>query len=158
MPITPEVRWLDDTEDRAWRAVWTLMTWLPTRLDAQLRAEAGMSLAEYNALSQISEAPRRTLRLSELGQIANMTLSHLSRVITKMEQAGWVTRAPDPADGRATVAVLTPAGWDKVVATAPGHVAAVRRYVLDDLTPQQVTELGGAAGLIADRVTPPSLR
>lgn len=158
MATTSEVRWLDDEEERAWRAVWKLMTWLPTRLDAQMRAESGLSLAEYSALSQISEAPDRTLRLSELGQIANMTLSHLSRVVTKMEEAGWVTRAPDPSDRRATVAVLTDAGWEKVVASAPGHVEAVRSYVLDGLTPRQVTELAGAVGLIAGRVTPPTLR
>lgn len=154
MTPTPQPPWLDESEDRAWRAVWALMTWLPTRLDAQLREEAGMSLVEYNALSQISEAPERTVRLSELAVSANMTLSHLSRVIARMERAGWVTRYPDPRDGRFTLGQLTEEGWDQVRRAAPGHVRAVRRYVLDALGPEQVAALGGIAGVIAGRVAP----
>ena len=155
MATTPEAPWLSEEEDRTWRAVWALMTWLPTRLDAQLRAEAGMSLAEYNALSQISEAPERTLRLGELAATANMTLSHLSRVMTRMEKQGWVTRLPDPQDGRFTLGRLTEVGWEQVARAAPGHVRAVRRYVLDDLTPAEVEDLGGAAAVIARAVAAP---
>lgn len=158
MPTTPEAPWLSTEEDRAWRALWSLMTWLPTRLDAQLRAESGMSLAEYGALSQISEAPERTVRLGELAASANMTLSHLSRVIARMERAGWVTRFPDPEDGRFTLGRLTPEGWEQVAAAAPRHVRTVRRYVFDALTQEQVAALGGAATVIAGLVAPPGRR
>ena len=61
--MTSSTRWLSSQEDETWRAVWAMMTWLPVRLDAQLRDDAGLSLADH-ALSQISEAPERTLRLS----------------------------------------------------------------------------------------------
>ncbi|WP_127127839.1 MarR family winged helix-turn-helix transcriptional regulator [Georgenia sp. SYP-B2076] len=155
MATTREARWLDPDEDRTWRSVWTLMTWLPVRLDVQLRADAGMSLAEYNALSQMSEAPDRTLRLSDLAAATNMTLSHLSRVISRMETSGWVTRSPDPADGRYTLGHLTDTGWEKVVAVAPGHVEAVRRYVFDTLGAEQAAALGDAAAHIAAAVAPP---
>lgn len=158
MATTPEAPWLSEEEDRTWRAVWALMTWLPTRLDAQLRTEAGMSLAEYNALSQISEAPERTLRLGELAVTANLTLSHLSRVMARMEKQGWVTRLPDPEDGRFTLGRLTDAGWGQVSRAAPGHVRAVRRYVLEELSPEEVTALGGAAAIVARAVAPPSRR
>lgn len=155
MTTTPGPPWLNVEEMRAWRAIWAVMTWLPTRLDAELRAEAGMSLAEYSALSQISEAPEPTVRLGELAVSANMTLSHLSRVLSRMEGQGWVIRSADPQDGRYTLGRLTAAGRAKVEATAPGHVAAVRRYLFDALTPEQVRALGGTAAVVATAVAPP---
>ncbi|SIO84603.1 MarR family winged helix-turn-helix transcriptional regulator [Nocardiopsis sp. JB363] len=154
MTKTTPARWLDPEEDRTWRSVWTLMTWLPVRLDAQLRADAGLGLAEYNALSQISEAPDRSMRLSDLAAGANMTLSHLSRVTSRLEKAGWVTRSPDPEDGRYTLGRLTDAGWEKVAAVAPGHVDAVRACVFDNLSDEQARALGEAAALVAEAVVP----
>lgn len=152
-----EARWLNEQETETWLNVWSMMVWLPSRLDGQLRAEVGLSHSEYNALSQISMAPDRTIRLSELAAVSNMTLSHLSRVISRLEKAGWVTRSPDPADGRYTLGSLTDAGWNKIVEAAPGHVEAVRRYVFDTLTPQQARALGEAAGRIVDALNPPGM-
>lgn len=149
-----DVRWLDSQETSAWLQLWSMVAWLPTRLDAQLREDAGLSLAEYHVLSQISMAPEQRMRLSELAEVTNTTISHLSRVVSRMEKADWVRREPDPTDGRATLGVLTEAGTEKVAATAPGHVAAVRRYVFDNLTPEQVLALGDVAGEIVAAVAP----
>lgn len=154
MNDTPETRWLTEEQDFTWRAVWSLMTWLPTKLDAQLREDTGLSLYEYYALSQISEAPDRSIRLSELASITNMTLSHLSRVISRMIKSGWVERVPDPQDGRYTLGVLTEAGWDKVIEMAPGHVEAVQQAIFDQLTEEQSQALGEAAARIAEAVSP----
>ena len=154
MSDTSETRWLTEEENFTWRAVWSLMTWLPVKLDAQMREDNGLSLYEYYALSQISEAPDRQIRLSELASITNMTLSHLSRVISRMMKSGWVERVPDPEDGRYTLGRLTDAGWDKVVEMAPGHVDAVRRALFDQLTDEQARALGEAAGKIAEAVSP----
>lgn len=147
-----ETRWLTPAEDQTWRAIWALTTWLPVRLDSQLRATAGISQAEYNALSQISEAPEATIRLSEVAAASNMTLSHLSRVITRLEKAGLVTRFPDPGDGRYTLGQLTDAGLAKVVEAAPGHVEEVRGCVFDQLSDEQVRALGEAAAVIVEAV------
>ncbi|MGO1192445.1 MAG: MarR family winged helix-turn-helix transcriptional regulator, partial [Nesterenkonia sp.] len=152
--MTSSTRWLSSQEDETWRAVWAMMTWLPVRLDAQLRDDAGLSLAEYHALSQISEAPERTLRLSTVAARANMTLSHLSRVITRLADAGWIIRSPDPDDGRYTRAHLTEAGWGKLRAVAPSHVEAVRQAVFDNLTADQARTLGQAAGRVVEAVAP----
>lgn len=154
MDSTEEPRWLTGQESETWRALWSTMTWLPTRLDAQLRRDADLDLAEYHALSQISEAPEREIRLSELAKITNMTLSHLSRVINRMVKAGWVTRHPDPQDGRYTLGRLTAAGWEKVRETAPAHVEETRRRVFDQLTGEQSRALGEALVLIARAVEP----
>ncbi|GAB3988476.1 MarR family winged helix-turn-helix transcriptional regulator [Nocardioides marmoraquaticus] len=134
-------RWLDDDERDAWITLLKVATWLPQRLDGQLQRDAGVSLAEWQVLSWLSMAPERTARLSLLGSRASVSLSHLSRVVSRLERAGWVQRRPDPDDGRATLAVLTSAGWDKVFATAPGHVAEARRVVVDRLSREQVVQL-----------------
>lgn len=72
--------------------------------------------------------------MGDLAVLANGSPSRLSHVVGRAEQRGWVRRCTDPANGRVVVATLTDAGWEKVVASAPGHVEAVRRYVFDPLT------------------------
>jgi DNA-binding MarR family transcriptional regulator len=134
-------RWLTVDETRAWIALASTVVWLPTALDAQLQRDAGVSFVEYTVLSWLSMRPARTSRMSEIAALANVKLSHLSRIAARLEGRGWMRREPDPDDGRATLAILTAAGWDKVVATAPGHVAEVRRLVFDGLTPAQVDQL-----------------
>lgn len=154
METHDDTRWLNPDESATWLSVWTMTVWLPSRLDAQLRRDAGLSLAEYHSLSQISMAPDRTLRMSELAAVTNMTLSHLSRVVSRMEKAGMVRRTPDPVDGRYTLAVLTDTGYERVVAAAPGHVEAVRSYVFDGLSDAQKEALGDAVGPIVEALVP----
>ncbi|WP_096460298.1 MarR family winged helix-turn-helix transcriptional regulator [Corynebacterium suranareeae] len=150
-------QWLNPTEMDAWLSLWSILEWLPDRLDNQIRKDSGLSLAEYSALSQISATPDATMRLSELAKVANMKLPHLSRVMTRMEDAGWVRRFPDPSNGRFTLAQLTDTGIEKVKEAAPGHVAAVRHYVFDNLTPDQTIALGEVAQLISTAVNAPHL-
>lgn len=95
------------------------------------------------------------MRLSELADGANLTLSHLSRVMTRLERLGWATRSPDPSDGRFTLGHLTDAGFQKVVETAPGHVAAVREMLFDTLTPEQSDALGAAVSALAEGFADP---
>ncbi|MFI5892733.1 MarR family winged helix-turn-helix transcriptional regulator [Actinoplanes sp. NPDC051513] len=111
---------------------------LPGALDAQLQRDAGLTHFEYLVLSGLSMAPGRTMRMSDLAAAAEGSLPRLSQVVTRLEKRGWVRRAPDPTDGRYTLAILTEDGWSKVVASAPGHVEVVRQFVFDPLTkPQQ---------------------
>ncbi|WP_293767771.1 MarR family transcriptional regulator [uncultured Corynebacterium sp.] len=133
--------WLDDEELEAFKTLMRVNLQLINKLDRQLRKDAGMSFYDYSVMSFLSEAPGKTLRMSELGQITGGSLSRLSQVVTRLEKNGWVERHPDPEDGRFTVARLTDAGWDTVVATAPGHVDAARRIIIDRLTKAQVRQL-----------------
>src|SRR5215831_7313685 len=130
---TPEPRWLTSEQMRAWISLVSVLIRLPSALDAQLRRDAGISHFEYQVLAGLSEAPDRTLRMSTLARLAEGSLPRLSQVVGRLEANGWVGRAADPSDGRYTLATLTEAGWAKVVATAPGHVDAVRRLVFDPL-------------------------
>jgi DNA-binding MarR family transcriptional regulator len=138
---TEEPQWLDAEERQTWLALASIAVRLPQALDAQLRRDAGISHFEYTVLAALSEADGRTLRMSELAVLAEGSLSRLSQVVARLEQKGWVSRTPDPADGRYTLATLTEDGWDKLVATAPGHVAEVRRLVLDPITKAQTRQL-----------------
>jgi DNA-binding MarR family transcriptional regulator len=94
--------------------------------------------------------------MSQLAGLANGSLSRLSRVVDRLEKRGWVSRRPDPDDGRYTLATLTEPGWDKVVETAPGHVAEVRRRVFDQLTKAQVRQLRDIGTRILRAIDPES--
>ena len=137
MGTPPEPRWLSAEEQQTWLSLVGILTLLSPALDAQLQRDAGISHFEYQVLAMLSEAPERTARMSRLAVLANGSLSRLSHGVSRLERRGWVERRPDADDGRYTLAVLTDAGWEKVVATAPGHVAEVRRLVLDPLTKAQ---------------------
>jgi len=136
------MNWLTAEEQASWRSVVALLIRLPAAIEAELQRDAGISQFEYLVLSGLSEAPDRTLRMSDLAAMASGSLSRLSHVVSRLEARGWVRREACPGDGRFINAVLTDDGWAKMVATAPGHVAAVRRLLIDVLTPGQLRELG----------------
>jgi DNA-binding MarR family transcriptional regulator len=149
-----EPRWLSAEERAGWLALVGVLVRLPAALDAQLQRDAGLNHFEYTVLVALSEADGRVLRMSDLAVFTGGSLSRLSHVVTRMERRGWVRREPCPTDGRFTNAVLTDAGWDKMVATAPGHVEHVRRLVVDALTPDQTRHLRDIGGLILTRIDP----
>jgi DNA-binding MarR family transcriptional regulator len=138
---TPEPRWLTSEERATWMTLMGVLTRLPAALDAQLLRDAGLSHFEYGILAGLSEAPDRTLRMSTLAVLAEGSLARLSQAVGRLEKRDWVRRSPDPTDGRYTLATLTDEGWDKIVASAPGHVANVRALVFDTLTKAQVRQL-----------------
>jgi DNA-binding MarR family transcriptional regulator len=134
--------WLDDEQQAAWRPFAALLFRLPALLEAQLQRDAGVGHFEYMVLAHLSEAPGRTLRMTELANLASGSLSRLSHVVARLEAKGWVRRESCPGDGRFINAVLTEAGWQKIVETAPGHVAAVQKLLIDTLSPEELRSLG----------------
>jgi DNA-binding MarR family transcriptional regulator len=133
MARTDDTQWLSPQEKDVWTSLISVILLLPGKLESPLR-EIDMTLFEYLTLSHISEAPNRRIRMSELAFLANGSLSRLSNVVKRFEQRGWVTRSPDPDDGRYTIAALTDVGYRLVVDAAPIHVRSVRELVLDPLT------------------------
>ena len=134
-------RWLSEEEGQAWIALAGALMKVPAALDAGLQRESGLSYFEYAVLSWLSMQPERTTRMSDLAELVSSSLSRLSHLARKLEKHGWLTRRPDPTDGRYTLATLTEDGWQKVQAAAPGHVETVRRVVFDPLTKAQVKQL-----------------
>jgi DNA-binding MarR family transcriptional regulator len=147
-------RWLDDEEQRTWRAWLTVAELLPRALDAQLQRDAGISHAAYVVLAMLSESPSRSRRMSDLARRANQSQSRLSHTVARLEERGWVRRERSAEDGRGNVAVLTDDGWEIVRSVAPGHVAAVRQAMFDPLAPEQTKVLGDVLEAIAQRIDP----
>jgi len=145
-------KWLTPAQLEAWQALTLMLARLPTALEAQLQRDSQLSYIEYYALAALSERPDRTMRMSELAVLTNAELSRLSHLITRLQKRGYVWREPDPDDGRYTNAVLTDAGYDLVVAAAPGHVAAVRELVIDPLDDTAVAALQNSAERINARI------
>ncbi|MBI4940028.1 MAG: MarR family transcriptional regulator [Actinobacteria bacterium] len=154
MTAQREPRWLDDVEREAWLGLIGVTIRLPAALDAQLQRDADLSHFEYQVLAGLSMTPGGQIRMSALARFANVTLSHLSRVATRLERRGLLERRPDPDDGRSTLAVLTPAGRDLVEQAAPEHVETVRRHVFDRLTRTQVRQLRSICGAVLGGLGP----
>ncbi|UZN01834.1 MarR family winged helix-turn-helix transcriptional regulator [Cellulomonas sp. S1-8] len=152
--MTSDTSWLTPAELRAWLGLVAVAELLPAQLDSQLQRDAGLTHFEYQVLAMLSEARDRTLRMSALAQRANATLPRLSHVVRRLEERGLVERAPCAQDRRATNAHLTPAGWDLVVQTAPGHVATARELVVDALTADQVRQLEDLTRTMLQRLDP----
>jgi len=131
--VTVDANWLNDEELAAWVRLAAVLELLPGELDSQLRRDAELTHFDYYTLAMLSEAPQRTLRMTSLATQTNATLPRLSHVVNVR---------------------LTPAGWDKVRRTAPGHVANVRQHVIDALTPEQVRQLAGITEAILGRLDP----
>jgi DNA-binding MarR family transcriptional regulator len=146
-------RWLSTAEQRAWRSYLESTKVLMDALDRQLQRDAGMPHAYYEILVRLSEAEDRSLRMSELADSTLSSRSRLSHAVARLEERGWVVREECATDRRGQVARLTDAGFEVLDAAAPGHVAAVRRFVIDALTPEQLAALGTVGDAIIAAVS-----
>ncbi|MBG6103167.1 DNA-binding MarR family transcriptional regulator [Micromonospora vinacea] len=146
-------RWLDPDEQRTWRAYLTASRVLMDTLDRELQRDAGMPHAYYEILVQLSEAPDRQLRMSQLAQAAGSSRSRLSHAVARLEAAGWVRREDCPTDRRGQIALLTDEGFATLAAAAPGHVEGVRRHLFDALSPAQVDQLRRISETLAEHLT-----
>ncbi|MFZ0159897.1 MAG: MarR family transcriptional regulator [Kineosporiaceae bacterium] len=146
--------WLSADQLRSWLALTALLETLPAAIDAQLKRDAGMNLFEYVVMARLSEEPGRVVAMRDLATFAAGSLSRLSHAVDRLERQGWVERRPRSCNPRHTEVVLTDAGLDKIVRSAPGHVREVRRLVIDTLTDEQTAQLGRIARAIVGVVAP----
>ncbi len=156
MGTTNETDWLSDEERELWMRLVSLTILLPSAMETQLKRDASLSFFEYHVLAMLSEAEGRTRLMSDLARWSNASLSRLSHVVTRLEKQGWVRREACRDDRRATLAVLTDEGFAHLAASAPGHVAEVRRLVFDGLAREAIPTMSAALGGILARIDPPS--
>jgi len=142
--IMSDVRWLDDDEQHVWRAYLDVSRLLNERLQHQLVKDSGLSLPEYEIFVQLSEAPDRMLRMSELAERAVNSRSRLTHTVSRLESRGLVRREPCPDDGRGVLCILTDEGFKAIDESAAGHVEAVRSALFDPLSRGEVKALGEA--------------
>lgn len=138
-----EVRWLDDDQQRVWRLWLHGTARVNDRLDAQLRS-IGLDVGDYEILVSLVEGPDRELRMSDLADQVHQSRSRLTHAIKRMEANGWVSRRPAEDDRRGVIASLTDDGYALLERAAPGHVAAVRRILVDAVDPEDYLALGRA--------------
>ncbi|OIV35661.1 MarR family transcriptional regulator [Mangrovactinospora gilvigrisea] len=141
--------WLDDQEQRVWRAHLAVGRLLNHRMGRDLAA-FGLSLNDYEILVNLSEAPERRLRMTELADATLLSKSRLSHQITRMEKAGLVRRERCLRDGRGLEAVLTEHGGQVLARVAPEHVRGVRRHFFDRLSAGDVDALERALVPLAE--------
>jgi DNA-binding MarR family transcriptional regulator len=149
-------RWLSDEEQAAWRGLLQMTSRLSARLNRQLQEEHGLSLADYEVLVPLSEAPDGRLRVFELASRLAWEQSRLSHHLARMQQRGLVGRQECPTDRRGAFIVLTEAGRAAITAAAPGHADLVHHLVFDALTPDQVAALAALTARVLDRLPPGS--
>jgi DNA-binding MarR family transcriptional regulator len=134
-------RWLSEPEQRAWRAYLESTRLLFEVLDRQLQQDAGIPHAYYEILVRLSESPNREMRMSRLAEETRSSRSRLSHAVARLEERGWLARVDCPSDRRGQLARLTDVGFAALEAAAPGHVELVHSALIDQLTPEQVTQL-----------------
>ena len=146
MAKTPN--WLNPREMKAWRSYIIASRRLLDALDFDLDRH-DLSMADYEVLAHLSDAPDRKMRLSELAELSMVSKSRLSHRMKVMEKAGWVKREDCPNDKRGYFAVMTDKGFKAIVKAAPDHVESVRNRLLDHLTVKDQEDITR----IFDRVT-----
>jgi DNA-binding MarR family transcriptional regulator len=137
-------RWLNDSEQRAWRAWIASSQLLLDRLSRDIHAQHGLTMADYEILVRLSESADHRVRMSELADRTLASRSRLSHQIDRMEKRGFVLREQCTDDKRGQFAVLTETGWQALVAAAPDHVESVRTHLVDVLSPAEFAALGVA--------------
>ena len=127
-----------------WGALLKVHAALVPRLDRELQDAHGLPLTWYDVLLELNGAPDRRLTMGQLGSVAAVSRTRVSRVVDELTRAGLVTREPNPDDGRSAFAALTPAGRAALRKAAPTYVAAVQREFADHLTAREAEVLAGA--------------
>jgi DNA-binding MarR family transcriptional regulator len=149
--VIERTRWLDQDQQRSWRALLMGMTLLRDRLDADLHRLFDLSLPEYEVLVRLSENDGR-LRMAQLADAMAHSRSRITHTISRMQQAGLVERVESPEDGRGVVARITDEGMELLVRAAPFHVTGVREYLVDLVSPEDFAAVGRVFDAVSDHL------
>ncbi|HEX7276060.1 MAG TPA: MarR family transcriptional regulator [Acidimicrobiales bacterium] len=145
-------RWLTLEEQQTWRAFLDAQQLLFEMLDHELQRDGGIPHGYYEILVRLSEAPDRTLRMSQLAERSQSSRSRISHAVARLEETGWVRRETCPTDRRGSMAVLTDKGFEALAAAAPGHVEGVRSHLFDQLDAEQVAQLRAISEAVRDHL------
>jgi DNA-binding MarR family transcriptional regulator len=138
------LRFMPTDLSETWGALLKVHAALVPRLDRELQETHGLPLTWYDVLLELNGAPDRRLTMGQLGSVAAVSRTRVSRVVDELTRAGLVTREPNPDDGRSAFAAMTPAGRAALRKAAPTYVAAVHREFADHLSAREAEVLAGA--------------
>lgn len=148
-------RWLTEDEQRAWRGLLRMTAQLSARMNRELQDRCGLSLADYDVLVVLSEAPEGRLRVFEVTDALAWEQSRVSHQLARMQRRGLVGRQECPTDGRGAFVVLTETGRAAIEQAAPAHVDTVRQLVFDGLGPDGLAALTALTAQVLDRLAAP---
>lgn len=148
--VHPEPPSVDDRRLDAWRAFLYAQARVMPRLDAELRASSGLTLAEFDTLLQLAFAPEQRLRMSSLADRVLLSRSGITRLVDRLERAGRVRREACAPDGRGAYAVLTDRGAALLREALPNHLAAVDAHFLEHVAPGEIDDVTGALSRVAE--------
>lgn len=146
-------RALDPEEMRAWRAFIRAATLALDRLDHELHSAHGLTLPDYEILVHLSEAPERSLLMSDLAARCLVSSSRLTYRIDRLEREGIVARRPCEEDGRRIWATLTDAGFERLREAYPTHLAGVRAHVVDPVARRDLAALARSLEAMGDELS-----
>ena len=126
-----------------WRSFLRAHATIARELERELLGATGLPLAWYDVLLQLAEAPDRRLRMADLADRVLLSRSGLTRLIDRLQAEGLVRREPSPDDARGTFTVLTQAGFERLRAAAPVHLAGIREHWLAHFSDDELRVLGG---------------
>jgi DNA-binding MarR family transcriptional regulator len=147
------VKWLEPEQERAWRRYRRMRTLLDLQIGRDLKNDSGLSEADYDVLSTLSEAPRGRWRAREFADRLLWSSSRLAHQVGRMEARGLVERRGADDDARGAVVALTPRGRATLKAAAPHHVESVRRHLIELLTPAEIRALDRIAGKVINHLS-----
>ena len=151
LPVVTD--WLDADQQRDWRAFIEGSVRLIDLLDARLREQHELTLAEYEILVRLSEAPGRSMRMAELADLAYYSRSRLSHRIRRLEDRQLVRRKTAIDDGRGVVATLTDTGFALLERAAPDNLRSVREHFVDVVETADLQAIGRAMRAVTDSLS-----
>lgn len=140
--------WLSPEELDTWQAFLAASQLMEAAIDADLRKSSGITHAEYEILIRLAERPGGRMRMGELARAVITAKSALTYKIASLEKKGYVLRVRCPHDARGLEAQITLEGRSALEDAAPGHVLAVRRFLIDLLRPEELKHLGALSHLL----------
>jgi DNA-binding MarR family transcriptional regulator len=143
------VRPLSPTEEALWRATMRIVKVLPRHLDTDLLRGAGLTASEYTTIMNLSEAPNRELRMTDLANATGLSASRKTRLVDDLQSRGFVTKVASSSDARGNVARLTPQGMAKLKSAWTVHLASVRNRYLDHIEATAIRQVADALSAVA---------
>lgn len=129
-------------QSRAWLALISTAELLPAALDAQLQRDAELTHYEFILLTTLQRTG--AMRLSDLAGATNATLPRTSKVVSRLQERGFIEREGNQKDRRSVVLKLSRQGRRQLVLATPDHFATVHALVLDHLSTDQLDALADA--------------
>ncbi len=148
----PDAPWLDQAQQRSWRAYLVGTTLLTERLDRDLRERHNLSLAEYEILVRLSETSGRRMRMAVLADSVSHSRSRVTHTIARLERSDFVERVSCAEDGRGVEAVITDRGVAALAEAAPTHVAGVRQFLVDLASQDDFDAVGRVFDAVTDKL------